>query len=450
MQRWGELSATFHEKIGLAGADLTRERLRFWGIRSGLSVLDQGLTSGAGFLLNLFLARWLTSEAYGAFAVTFATFLFLSGFHNVLLLEPMSVFGPSRYSDRMPGYFVGQMKVHAVLVGMPSVVLLLAAAVMAWMGMSQDLVYATVGSALALPFLLLLWLVRRMCYVARRPSAAVWGSTGYLLVMLLGLFALHTGHQLNSLSAFLLMGATSVPAALALLWRLHVIGRNSFTASPWRDVLRENWAYGRWLVASTTLFSVSSQAQTYLVAAFLGLGAAGILRAMQIPSLIMTQIVTAAGLLVLPAMSSDFGLGCIDQLRRKAAIASIFMAAMAVTYAALLAIFAKPIEHLLFDGRFASYAWLIPLLGLVPVCTGFAIGFSMALRACQRPHCDLLANAVSAPVGLITAVVFIKVWGLGGAGLSLVAGFAAYGAVFYRCFCTWTKQASPAGYRPAC
>lgn len=442
--------ATISIMATLSTLEMTPDRLRVWGIRSGLSILDQGLTSGAGFLLNLFLARWLTSEAYGAFAVTFAAVLFLSGFHNVLLLEPMSVFGPSRYSDRMPGYFIGQMKVHAVLVGMLAVVLLLAATVMAGMGMSQELVSTTAGSALALPFLLLLWLVRRMCYVMHRPLVAVWGSTGYLLLLLVGLFLLHTNHKLSPFSAFLLMGATSVPAALILLWRLDVIGSSSSNASPWRDVLGENWSYGCWLVASTALFSVASQAQTYLAAAFLGLGAAGILRAMQIPSLIMTQVVIAVGLLVLPTMSSDFGQGRIDQLRKKAVLSSIFLTGMALAYAVLLALLAKPIEILLFGGKFSSNARLIPLLGLVPVCTGFSIGFSMALRASQKPHFDLLANAVSAPVGLITAVVFINFSGLGGAAASLVAGFAAYAAVFFWCFSTWTKQLTVASDVPAC
>ena len=72
-----------------------------WGVRSALSLVDQGLTSGAGFGVNLLLARWMPADVYGAFAVAFAGFLFVSGFHNVLLLEPMSVMGPSRHAERL-------------------------------------------------------------------------------------------------------------------------------------------------------------------------------------------------------------------------------------------------------------------------------------------------------------------------------------------------------------
>jgi len=158
------------------------------------------------------------------------------------------------------------------------------------------------------------------------------------------------------------------------------------------------------------------------------------------PSLVMTQIVTAVGLLVLPSMSHEFGLGQLVRLRYKAALASAFLTLIALGYAAVLWLFAVSIEHLLYRGKYSSYVQLIPILGMVPVCTGLASGFSMAARSSQKPYIDLVANAISAPVGLITAAVFIRLWGLNGAAFSLVAGFAAYAAVFCWSFQRSTKQ----------
>jgi O-antigen/teichoic acid export membrane protein len=214
-------------------------------------------------------------------------------------------------------------------------------------------------------------------------------------------------------------------------------------ACSWKAVAQENWNYGRWLVLSTALFSVAAQGQTYLAAGLLGLGAAGIFRAMQVPALVMTQIVTGVGLLVLPSMSRKFGLGQLSRLRREAVLASALVTLVALGYAAVLALFAVPIEHVLYGGKYSPYVRLIPILGLVPVCTGLANGFSMAVRASQKPHFDLIANLISAPVGLITAAIFIRLWGLNGAAFSLVAGFAVYATVFcwsFRgsCSARWT------------
>ncbi|GIX47763.1 MAG: hypothetical protein KatS3mg131_1974 [Candidatus Tectimicrobiota bacterium] len=69
--------------------DLSGERLVRWARKGGLAVLDQGLFSGANFLVNILLARWLPPEEYGAFAVALSVFYLLAGFHTAVLTEPM-------------------------------------------------------------------------------------------------------------------------------------------------------------------------------------------------------------------------------------------------------------------------------------------------------------------------------------------------------------------------
>jgi O-antigen/teichoic acid export membrane protein len=393
--------------------------------------MDQGLTSGAGFAVNLLLARWMAPEVYGAFAVAFAGFLFVSGFHNVLLLEPMSVLGPSRYAKRLPTYFRAQIVVHLVLVGPLSALALLASLVLWRIATGSPLSGAVLGAGLTLPFLLLFWLVRRMCYVVYRPSAAALGSGLYLSFVAAGLFVLGHYAWLGPFTAFLLMGCGSTVASGLLLWRLG-LGESETTAEPnvsWRVALRENWGYGRWLVGSAVLFAVTSQTQTLLAAGILGLGAAGILRAMQIPSLVMVQIITAAGLVVLPSFSYDFGRGRAEQLRHKAMIVSLGLAIVALCFAATLALFAGRVEHLLFGGKYAAYAWLMPVLALVPAANGISIGYSMALRALQRPHFDLISNIFAAPVAVVSAFFLMRWWGLAGAAASLALSFAILSVV---------------------
>ena len=129
---------------------LTPQRVRVWGFRSSVAIMDQGLTSCSSLVLNLFLARWLSAETYGAFAVAFAGSLFASGFHNVLLLEPMTVMGPTRYIDQLLRYFRTSIKVHAIVVGTLSVLVLLGGAAIA-AHRSQMLGGAIIGGGIALP-----------------------------------------------------------------------------------------------------------------------------------------------------------------------------------------------------------------------------------------------------------------------------------------------------------
>src|SRR6202047_3367150 len=107
---------------GPAGDLFAPGRLRALGIKSAWSLVDQGLTALTGFCITFLLARWLAPEIYGAYAIAFAAYLFVSGLHNVVILEPMSVIGPSRHAGQLREYFRAQMVVHGVLTGVCSVV----------------------------------------------------------------------------------------------------------------------------------------------------------------------------------------------------------------------------------------------------------------------------------------------------------------------------------------
>ena len=418
------------------GAPDQAARIRRWGVKSALSIVDQGLTAAVGFGINFVLARWLPTHIYGAFAVAFAVYLFVSGFHNVLLLEPLSVLGPARHAQRLPAYFRAQIATHAALVGILAVLVLLAGLAAMQLSPANPVGAALAGSGLALPFLLLLWLARRMCYVVNRPATAVLGSAVYSLLVLASLLLAWTAGQVTPSSAFLIMGAASFATSLLLFWRLGLRRKRATAeqALEWTRVLRENWLYGRWLVGSAVLYAATSQLQMVLAAAFLGLGAAGILRAMQIPSLMMTQIITATGLLVLPALSYNFARGETQKLRRRATLVSVALVGFALALVAVLVLFAAPIERILYSGKYAPYASLMAVLALIPVMNGFAAGFSIALRASQKPQFDLISNIVAAPVGLLSALVLMRLWGLPGAAVSMVLGFAALTLTIFICF----------------
>jgi len=277
-----------------APLQLTAERLRVWGARAVFSLLDQGLFSGAGFLVNLLLARWLAPDSYGAFAVAFAAFLFTYGFHNALLLEPMSVFGPSRHGKEMSGYFRAQLMIHALMVSPLSAVGLVTGFLLWRITPGSPLVGAIIGVSLALPFILLLWLARRICYAVQRPAMAATGTAIFLAFVAAGLLGIRTSSLIRPFTAFVLMGSGGLLASALLILQLGLFkpGVDKSVATSWRNVWRENWGYGRWLLGSALLSSIVMQVQVFVVSALLGLGAAGVLRAMQLPALLIIQVST--------------------------------------------------------------------------------------------------------------------------------------------------------------
>jgi len=421
------------------GLLVTPAKLRVWGWRSAMSLVDQGLMSGASFAVNVLLARWMAAEAYGAFAVAYAGFLFVSGFHNVILIEPMTVIGPSCYSQRLPDYFGAQLRAHMILVGCLSAICLLAAGLLTLWGFRGLPPIVILAAGLSVPLLLLLLLARRMCYVVQDPLIAIQASASYALLLLGGTFGLRYLGWLTSTAAFLWMACSSLLASGFILRRLGVPfelfhAKNHISL---KQLLNENWVYGRWLTLTTALSWISVQVQTFLAAGFLGLAGAGILRAMQLPSLAMMQVVAATTLLVLPSMSQELGRGNLDRLRKKAVLSAIFLAALGTLFVIGLFLFAVPLEKLLFGGKYAAYAWLIAVLGLVPLFTGFSSGLSLALRILRKSHFELLAYLLSAVTALALALLLMPRWGLAGAAASIVGSTAVLSIAVLACFLKW-------------
>ena len=401
--------------------DLTR-----WGLQGGVAVVDQGLISASNFLVNILLARWLDPAAYGAFAVAFSVFLLISGIHNALLLEPITVLGPTNYGSSLPRYFGKQLRIHFVLTAFPSAILIVIGLSITWLKPVGPLGGALLGAGTALPLILLLWVARRFFYVVIRPSGALLGSAAYPVLVLSGLGICHKLGWISPMTGFFLMGLASL---ISTVIAIQVSGLLREPDQPsgkinYPSLLREQWQYGRWLLAATLLYSAATQVQTFLAAIMLGLGEAGVLRATQIPSLPMVQAITAISTLGLPALSSEFGRGGSSAMRRKGNYITLALTAIAVLYEALLLLSPHQLAGALYGGKYSAQAWLIPIQGLVPVFAALASGYSLTLRAAQRPRLYLVTVAVQAPVGLLSSVVLMNIWGLTGAALSSVLTYA--------------------------
>jgi len=435
-------SGTDRVKLKAFSLEMSQDRLWFWAVRSGLSFLDQGLFSGSSFLLNVFLARWLSKEAYGAFAVCFAGMLFLTGFHNVLLIEPMTVIGPSRYTDRLPVYFVAQLRAHLAII-VPLSLLALSVGAFLMLGPAHSvLASAVVSSAVGFPLILLFYLVRRMCYVVQNPLAAVWASTVYGVTLVLGAFALEHVKWCTAGTALLLLALAGVLPCTLILRSLRVLPNDLRAGSllPLRRILAENWAYGHWLVLTSALSWTMVQAQTVLSAGLLSLPATGALRAMQLPSLVMSQLIAATALLLLPSISYELGRGHLERLHRKVLLSTAALTGFGVAFVTALYLFSVPLERILFGGKYAASAWLMPVLGLGPVFTGMASGLSYALRALRMAKYELLAYTASAIVALALALELMPRWGVPGAAFSVVAASFTLSVGVIFCYLKWAPR----------
>ena len=384
--------------------DHLSEKVLPWLHKGFWAVADQGLFAGSNFLLNILLARWLSQEGYGAFTVIFSTFLLAGQVHTALLTEPMMVFGAGRFKERFPSYLHALILWgHSGFAVTSSMLLALAALWFRHTGATQ-LSTALFGLALAQPFILFLWLMRRATYVRRKPHLASTAGALYLVAVLAGIYALYAHVGISTFGALLVMGAASLLAGASIMGRLKGEALPGIDCALFAEASREHWSYGRWAVATSVLMWVPANIYYLLLPLFGGLEASGALKALMNLLMPILHANGALSILLIPELVKAHGEG---RLRRMAALALGIFVLSAVAYWLFIGLFGAQLMAWLYAGQYGEYAHLLWLLGLLPLLAGINAVISAALRALEKPDLIFRAYVGSTVVALTFGVACI-------------------------------------------
>jgi len=400
--------------------------LTSWLRRGAFAIADQALMSGSNFVLSILLARWLPAEQYGAYALAFSIFFFVSAVHQALVLEPMSVLGTAEFSSRLREYGGAMLWFQAAF----SILLALAFAAAAGFTHAIGLASfsaALVGLAIGAPGILLFWLARMTCYVNFAPATAACGSAIYSVSLFSGAaLLLYTG-RLSVVSVFMLMGAAACVTSVVVFAKFRpAFGRGRALLG---EAAGSHWRYGRWALGSSLVIWVPGNIFYSIVSAVLGLGSAGAFRALMNLAYPVTHSANALSLLVQPRLSSTAAQsGGKSTIRGVAAIGGIY-AAGALFWLGVVAFGGGRVWHLLYRDHFENASTLAVwiLVGVVFQVAAYAP--AVGLRALQAPALVFAAYSIAAVACLAVGIPATERWGLTGAVVSwsgaLVLSFIA-------------------------
>lgn len=410
---WGHLNAGSLSAAAAAG--------RSWGRRLGLSLADQGLVSSSHFLLNVMLARLLRPADYGAFATAYTAFLFLAGVHTALVAEPASVLGPARHSDRLDGYLRAAFRLDLGLCAALAAALLLVAAGLTAITSGGALIVGAL--AIATPLMLVSQLLRRACYVAGEVGRATAGSVCYAVAVVAAVLLISRPGLASPVAGLLALAAAAAVSLLVYLPRFRSRDPVADPGPASRELLRENWTYGRWMLAAGVAHWLGPGLYIPALAALVGLEAAGGFRAMMNLVTPFEQALVALGLLVLPRLAQ--GRSATGSPGRPVAALWLSTALLALPYALLLIVLGRPLIGWLYGGgSYLGFADLLPVFVAYVAVLSVSHGLALQVRADERTplifRSKLAAAAVSMTVGLGLALA----WGARGAavGLALAVG----------------------------
>jgi O-antigen/teichoic acid export membrane protein len=400
-----------------------------WVMKGGLAILDQGIFTGSNFVIGVMLARWLSPEEYGTYAVAFAVLLLLLMVHQALLLEPMLVFGGSVYRNHLRGYLKALLLIHLGMSLVIVFVLCVSAGVALKLGQTNGLPGAFVGVAFAAPFVLLFWLAKRTFYLKLSPAPSAGGALLYCALTIGGLALVYRHGLLSPLSALLLMGVGGLGASLLLLTYLGSRLPSSQDGPSLLDAWRRHWRYGRWALGSNAMMWIPVNMFYPLLSSFSGMAEAGELKALMNFASPVLQTCAALSPLMLPYASHVLeergGAGVSFVLRRM----TLLYVSCAVPYWVMLLLFKGPAFRILYSGRYTEVAYLLPIVALASVFGSAFFGPAIALRAMECPGLVFAAVSASSCVSVAIGVPVTRSLGLRGAvwsmGLSEALAFVA-------------------------
>jgi len=399
----------------------SHELIKKWGLKSGLAVMDQGFFSGANFLFNVLLVRWLSAETYGAFSLAFAIYLFSTSFHNALILEPMSVFGTANYSRDIRSYLAKQIIIHAIVTGILGILMSVLGVLLLYFTTDPLLSYAIIGVGLFMPIMLFMWLARRIYYILSEPGSALLISIIYLVALVIGSYILHYFKVENLFAWFGVLGISSFSGFLVLLkFNQSSFGVEQVDKLNWRQLFFDQWTFGRWIVLAAFFYFAATQFQLFITANYIGLEAAGVFRALQNFMLPMMQLLTAISTLAFPSMAFSYGQKNYSEMSRRSFMVSSALIIFSIMYVAFLFFYANPLEQLFYGGKYMAYTWLIPITGLIPLITAIEVGFSLIVRSLQRSVYHAILTFGMSIGGVFSGLVFIPLFGVSGAVFSLI------------------------------
>jgi O-antigen/teichoic acid export membrane protein len=256
---------------------------------------EQAIFSGTSFVVNIGFAKVLSKPDFGTFSVILSFMLAATGLYESVVFRPYSVYG---------GKATGRKGYASFVLGLNLVISFFLFIAMMPVSLRYMPMYLYCLCWLAFLIMMMYWAMRRSCYIYKDYSIALTASFLMLLVTVPFMLYQHINkcHDLgNAFSVILLSNAIAFSYIYFKTVGVPVI----YPRRRLKVLISRHLRFGRWMAATTVVFTASTTAFVPLVAFFRGPVEAGFLRILQTLSMPVNQVNTALSLAYLPQMGSQ-------------------------------------------------------------------------------------------------------------------------------------------------
>ena len=382
--------------------------------RFAWSIGDQAISSVSNLLLSVLVARVVSADDFGAFAVAFATYQVMLGVSRAVVGEPTLI-----RSGKQAG--VGQPLSPNGVLGSSLALGVVAALAALGVGLVTNgpISVAFTALAIGLPWLMLLDGLRYWEFAHSRPHVAAVLDCTWLSVQLGALLVFTLLGNLDLWILTLTWAGGAAAGSIAYMVRFRAYPSPA-GAVQW---FRANSDMSPRFLGEDVTISGIQQGIVYFTVAFAGLAAAGSLRSAQVIMGPMNMVSMGLAVVVLPALSRRASTA-VRTLPPISLATSLTFAISVAIYALVVSMIPAPVGEWLLGDSWAGGLDVLGLVAALLAVNGLSYGATAGLRALEAIRASFRLRVTTAPLVLGLVALGALMGGLPGALVGAVCGSA--------------------------
>lgn len=386
--------------------------------RGSAIFIDQGVVSGSKFFIVLLLARYVSPTEYGGFVMAYGILMLMSYLQISYILVPMSVLGPSLTVEEQKLYYGTLLKLQIVFSLIISLCIILTARIWSLWFNEPLLLHIFLAMGVSVFCSQVQEFFRRLFYNNFEVGKAILNDIVCYLSQLVGILILIWNNQLSSTWVFWLLSCASL---LTGCWAFFQC-RSSFALknSKYKETLKKQWRYGKWLLASMMSQWIASQIYVYFSASFLSLSAAGVIGACRSIFGIVNVALTGLRNYILPYGSKQYSVYGKSFLKGFVRDIYIFGSAGIFLLCFMGALFASDILELLYRGQYKGFERIFIWFAFLTFLSFYVFPPDTGLLLLKKTNGIFRSNFIASAGSLLIAIPLIRSFGLIGAILGMI------------------------------
>ncbi|MCM8808256.1 MAG: hypothetical protein NC926_10030 [Candidatus Omnitrophica bacterium] len=389
-------------------------------INAAYTILDEAFFLGTNIFLHFLMARWLSKEEYGAFAVAYSVLILSQSIYSGIFYEPLTIFGSGRYRTNFFKYLSYILYGHLWM----SIIFIIAISLIIFFLFSNSILRESlIGLIIVIPGVLLLNIIRRVFYIELKPQKAVLYSSAYFFLVLSIILILKYQEILTVFSSLSVMGGSALMLGLIFVKTFKIekqnIVNNIKSEVSFKKVVKEHFGYARWAVGAYILNWISSNIYFVVLPIFTSLRETAAYRALFNFIAPIQHLIGALNLLFLPVISKKFYNKEIRSFKRSVNKYTIFIAITTLTYWIFLGSLGEKLINILYAGKYSEFSSYLWSFGFLSFLSTISFPRSCALRAAEKPDKIFIAYFITA-ISTILSIILISFYRLKGAILGVL------------------------------